>query len=753
MWRYLFLAPVYLLSTALPLAGAAFANLEYEYALLASYLALILIPAAAFFIPLRHLPVTDGAYRPPIGLEVFWIFLISPAIALLSGAYMFATGQCGCSQTGFAFWMAVIWYPAWILAHAIFHGIARARVQGIKRRTSALLLVATYGALIVGVGLTMWFAPQKRIVDLLAGFIHGPIYDDWIAIDNGIIFARGAHLALATLLLCLAWWRRQLASYVAVGVFAALWLTLGVLASNHHSTRNSKSDLDALMSAKVEGTGFTLHYQPSVDENGKTVTKTPVAIDRLFRDAEFHVKELSEFLGEKDVPKVEIYVYPNDDKKKLWFGGGSTDVTDVRTPSVHISQGNWPHPTLRHELAHALTSGFAYHGLGFHPNMAFTEGLAVALAPEPRSLTLDDGAAALIKDKRLPPMGQLFSPAFWKVSGSRAYTAAGSFLRFLIGAYGIEGVKKLYAGATWEDSFGKSRDDLVASWEEHVMKAYDPEKNAIFAEALFRRPGILQDRCPHSKADLSRTRDESAYVRMRQPVGWDPDADYLPWLANLDPDDQNVRLRVWRREIRKVATDRFAATGRLQTWREALNRARAKPAAALEDVEAGILESDVARALGDVDGSLAVLQEFAAESKQRYFGDSLARELEARLSIEKGAGAQSLEWRRFLAGFRKTLPDTNLNDGPWILTYLKVRNLKELEAPELTRLLTEVAPDPELSSSFHLEWYRILADRLMRKGAFAEAATAYDKAANVARPAAKEVYAEHARRARFYSAH
>ena len=155
---------------------------------------------------------------------------------------------------------------------------------------------------------------------------------------------------------------------------------------------------------------------------------------------------------------------------------------------------------------------------------------------------------------------------------------------------------------------------------------------------------------------------------------------------------------------------------------------------------------------GDAEGSTAVLNELAAQSKKRYFGDSLAREIEARLRLEQSAGGtQTLEWRRYLAGFRKNLPDTALGGGPWLLTYLKVRNAKTLNTTELQRLLKENPPETDISSTFHVEWYRILADRLMRQGAFADAAAAYEKAAAVARPAAKELYGEHARRARYYT--
>jgi hypothetical protein len=669
LWRSLFLIPAYLLSAALPLAAPALANLEYEYALVASYLALLLIPAVAFVLPAKHLPVEDGAFKVSAPLELLWAFVLSPLIGVASGAYLFKAGICDCSRTGFAFWMVFLWYPAWILAHAVFHAVLRARVAGRPRRVAFATTAFAYAALTIGVAVTLWVDPQKRVVNLLLGFLHGPVYDDWIAVDMGLVLARSAHLILALALMLAAWWRRSAVMIATMAAVLVAWGATSYLAGRYQSTRNGKADLEEILSAKLEGKGFTLHYRPGAKG-------APLGVKRLFRDAQFEVKELSEILEETSPPHVEIYVYPEDDLKKLWFGGGNTDVTDVRTPSVHISLGSWPHPTLRHELAHALTSGFAYHGLGFHPNMAFTEGLAVALAPESRSLTLDDGAAALFKENRLPSVDALFTPLFWKVSGNRAYTAAGSFIRYLVSEHGIKGVKALYGGAEWHAAFGKSRDELVAAWKDKILAAYDAEQNGLYAEALFRKPGVLEDRCPHSKADLQRSRDEGPFVRMRQPLGWDPDANYLTWLTALDPSDTSARLRVWRREIRKIAQDRFAAPGRLATWREALARARTSPPKALEDVEMAIVESDLARLLGDVDASNKILAELADEGQRRFLGDGLTREIAVRQRLEatQAAGPQTLEWRRFLAGFRKSLPDATLAPGgPWLVSYLTGR--------------------------------------------------------------------------------
>lgn len=755
MARLLLLVPIYLLAVSLPLLSAVGANLEYEYALISAYLSLALIPAAALWLPDRYLPRPDGERRIRVPVETFWIFLISPLFGLAAALAVFLSGYCPCSQTGFGFWMAVLWYPAWILGHAAYHLILRGRVAGFSKKRLAFGFTVIALGLIVETAVPLWLNPQKRISSLIGGFLHGPIYDEWIAIDTGIILKRSAHLCIAAALLFAAFFRRQTGVFCAVIVFGAGFVVTTFLSGNFYSTANKQASLDELMYSKLESPDFTLHFRPQPKAEGEPApaknAPPPLAIQRLFRDAEFHVSELKTILKEDHLPHVHIYVYPSDDKKKLWFGGGSTDVTDVVTPSVHVSLGSWPHPTLRHELVHALSSGFAFHGIGFHPNMAFTEGLAVALAPSSSTLSLDDGAASLIATDRLPDVDALFSPMFWKVSGSRAYTVAGSLIRFLIETKGIEGVKALYAGESWDKAFNERQDDTLQHWKDKIQKGYDKDKNALFAEALFRYPGVLDDQCPHSKADLQRSRAEGVFVRTRQPIGWDPDGDYLTWVLALDPHDKEMRLRLWRREIRKVANDRFAAEGRLRTWREALRRARAVPSEVLEDVEMGILEADLARLLGDEKGSAKILEDLAAEGSKKFFGESLRREIEARTTIEKVTGGSvALEWRKFLAGWRKSLPDGAGEGSPWLLNYLAVRNERDSNKAADLAALVALPVDGQMSATFHFEWYKTIAYRLMRGGDFATAKVAFEKAATVTQTANKDLFVEHARRAKYY---
>ncbi|MCX6106548.1 MAG: hypothetical protein NTY08_12030, partial [Proteobacteria bacterium] len=250
------------------------------------------------------------------------------------------------------------------------------------------------------------------------------------------------------------------------------------------------------------------------------------------------------------------------------------------------------------------------------------------------------------------------------------------------------------------------------------------------------------------------------------------DTAYLPWLLSLDPKDREPQVKLWRAEAYRLTTDRVPKLAKIKDLRDTLAQARHRPATNLEDVEIGILESDLAAILGDRQGSVALLKELSAESKAHFFGDVLQREIAARMAMESGAGGMAtLVWRRYLAGWRKaipvtasaTAPTTPTNAAqtvvkerePWILTYLKLRNPKAAPASarDLQQMLTGVTPDPELPLTFTREWYRLLGERLMQVNAYADAGVAYDRAAQAAVPAARPAFAEHARRARFGVSH
>lgn len=747
MWRYLWLCPVYLLIASFPFFFDIGRNLEYEYTLMVSFLALSFIPMAALLTPAELIPYQNG-YAPFFVFDIYWIFLISPLIALLPALFVFLVGLCPCSRTGYMFWMIVQVYPAWILAHAIYHGVIWLRCYGWSKLKllGVLILIPLVMALILG--LYIWFSPQVRITQIYFGFIHGPIYDNLIAVDSGIILARVSQLLFGMTVLSFFFGMCTRVKYKPAIFVGSIWLILAVWAEFRPSVRMGSGSLNKILPETVTSDFFAIHYTNAYEAEADSNLSD---IQTLFQETFFHVTELRRLFP--DAPFVHIYVYPNQRTKKLWFGAGTTDVADVHTPSVHITTGPSPHATLRHELVHALSSNIGFYGLGFHPNMAFTEGLAVALAPEDRPISLHQGAAALIRSGRLPDIGDLFSPMFWKESGRRAYTVSGSIILFLKDYYGIDKVKMIYAGKSWEKTFGSSRINTLRKWRDFILQNYDHQQSELFTEALFRYPGVFMDKCPHSKADYRQPRESGVFLRLRQPLGWDPIEDYWPWRVRLDKKDRYAQLALWSDEIKKAVERRGNNKGRFRTWKAALSRARVWPPQSIEDIKIALKESDLTRILEGSDASLKLLYEIEKYAKTKYVGDSLLRQIQARISIEKKLPSyESLEWRKYLAGWRTDTPNqAGKSYEPWLVTYLRLRK-GDRQILNESRLLTLMKTPLNISyaDTFKVEWYKFLGIRFLQLKNYAAAEQAFSQAAAMVPASLRRYYAQEQRRAQFY---
>lgn len=745
MYQIIFLPLLYLISGALPLLFKVARNFEYEYALLASWSALFVIPLSALYFPTDYFKKKNLLGSKII--QMMWVLLLSPIFVLLLGVLFFQSGMCGCSFNGYFFWMFIIWYPAWIVAHGLFFLILRGRLFGFGRK----LAIACYTVVIASCTFLaftdIWFNPQVRTVNLILGFIHGPIYDTWIPVDSGLVYARVSHLLVGIILILLAWFSRTLKNIVTLLVMILLWGGLSYVSSEENSMQIGKEPLENLLNERIELSYFTVHYKKE-----KTDDPIPLEIKQIQIAAQFHVEELNKIFNLDSISHIEIYVYPNESDKKLWFGGGSTDVTDVYTPSIHITKGDWNHPTLRHELAHALSASFSFYGLGFHPNMAFTEGLATAVAPYERSVSMDDGAAYLIKNGKIKDVESLFSPLFWKESGSRSYTVSGSLIKYLIDKYGFEGLKKKYSGKSWSESFGRDEASVIAEWKSYILSKYDDKKYSLYSEALYRDPGVLSDVCPHSKEDFKRPRNESIFVRLRQPAGWSYQNNYLDWLETLDPVNKNTKYKKWQNEIKAVIKSNYDKAPRLQQWLTVINNSISNPPKLLEDIDLKILKADLHFVLGELDQTKVELQKLLEYSNQSYLSLNYKRMIFSRLMLLEDLNVNDLEnWYFYLSGW-ETKIDKNLSTSEaWITQYLKVRRRDQVKISkdQLNEFL-DLPVDDKIPFFMKLEWYRFLALRLMDTNQFDKSAEMWDKVYRIAPEPMQESLLETKRLAKFY---
>ncbi len=584
----------------------------------------------------------------------------------------------------------------------------------------------------------LWIFPQKRVTSMMLGFIHGPIYDRQIEIDGGIALARLSHGLIGLYFLALASelieWRSARSKTIA--------LTIGVLsflAAGYPSQRHGLHALQSELPKLITGADVEFYYdssKPNADETAK----------QLVRDAVFHVKEIKESFGLTTIRPLKIFAYSSEVKKKLLFGGGQTDVTDVKTPTVHIDFQPSPHPTLRHELIHAVASYASWMSLGFHPNMLVTEGVAMALAPVDYSLSLDQLAAGLIKSGRVGDVAHLFNPlGFWSESGTRSYAVAGSLLRWISGRFGPEALRSIYAGQTLRDVTGRSGQQLVDSWQADIL-SYDTEKTAMLIESLSREPSVLADICPHSVADLARKRSDGWFVRLRQPMGWDP-YNWVDWRSRLSSGDRHARLEALRSAVKKFVTTSINDRTGLHVWIETIDKSRTWPPKVLEDVEAAIIASDLHALVGATNQSNALLTDLREFMKTRLLGVSTVRQIEARLALAEFMPADGLlAWRRYLAGWGE-LPAV-VEEQSWIEVYLRARRSNRA-TPETMTLWASLLGKTSDYQEIRREWLKMLANGWFELADYEKAESVYKDIAADSTGEARLLADEHVRRMQY----
>ena len=768
---------VYAGAALMPLLSSTGRNFEYEYTILVNLLLLLGLPLAAALLPLPRQPRAKpqkktGHGRGVSPLFYLWPGVLAPVTLLLPGALAFWLEACPCSPRGFFFWFGLNLLPGIALAHLLALFFWRWRLGG-GRRSSGLFFLLLFWLLACGFTLFwLWWFPQKRMVSLVFGFLAGPIYDHLLEIDSGMIYLRLAQLLLLWGVLALFAAARglRLLGLVLATAGGLLTFTLSLQRSSvAHGEWALQKELP-LSIDRSEEEGFRVFYRSPT---------SAADVSRISEQAGFHLREIAGQLGLSLPlrPRISIYVYPDGRRKKLWFGAGDrTDVTDVVGPSIHINpiagRGEL-HPTLRHELVHAAAAPYGYHGLGFHPAIALTEGLAIALAPEPRRLELHAAAAYLLAQKKITDLDALFSPLFWRTAGPRAYTVAGSFLRYLLDQGGRAWVLPLYGGhQDWQELFGRTRRELLEDWKSFIAPLYQAEREELLARRLYREPSLFDDQCPHTRALLQQEDEGERWIRgWRRPLEFRPARDFPRWLERraLPGSEEQLgrRLSKLRRELRRLYRNRpqggsssappLSGSGERgqslerirrglerMVSRERLGEGRGRFAPShLEGFDAALLLSDLDGLQGHPDRAAALRVELEAFSARRELG-ARARALAARKTLWEMPSSDRTplppalatlrwSWQAYLAGigplpprakerteafFAKKLGGMEEEKLGALLGYLTLRRSSgELGEKTLNRMLERPLFKKALESSgLRRESYRLLAQEFYARG-------------------------------------
>ncbi len=390
-----------------------------------------------------------------------------------------------------------------------------------------LAYLAYLGFLIIScvpVAINLIFHPPVFAFHPIFGYFPGPIYDFVISITSTLLIARGETLLWALLFLTISIYTCEIGRETGFvpklrwrNLFQftptkSLWqittvcaLVIAVIGIESFSgklmIRPSRGDIAQALGGYRETEHFEIFYARELEEE----------IDLFADDCEFRYAQLSDYLQTKSSRKVRAYLYASPEQKKRLIGAGSTFVEDPFGYGFHLHSQGFPHPVLKHELAHVLTADWSPWKVSL--NVGVHEGIAVAADWDEGRLTPHQWAKAMRQLKVAPPLSSVMGIGFWRHAGSRSYLLAGSFIRFLVDTYGLDELKHAFPFGNLSKSYTKDLSVLEAEWVKFLSNEVPLQDTDIaYAERRLKRGGIFEQVCAHEMAAL-RNKAWQAYYR------------------------------------------------------------------------------------------------------------------------------------------------------------------------------------------------------------------------------------------------
>ncbi len=393
---------------------------------------------------------------------------------------------------------SVAFVPLLILPSALLIAALGAVVARLTSRWwTALLLYALFVGL--SAVATVWpllAGPQVFAFNHLGGYLPGPLYDEELSVPSSLLWFRAASIVLALGLTALLERRPGW----ALGLLAAF---LGLeFNGTKLGFRMTDEALSSALGGVIETDELVLHYPRSF---------TDEEVSKVLGDVRFRHHQISEFFGAPPPGKVTAWWYRSAEEKQRLVGAAHTQFAKPWRREVHVNALGFPHSVIKHELVHAMAApwgappfGVAASLLGLAPHVGVIEGFAVAADNPVDELSLHEWAAAMKKKDLLPDVAKLMTPeGFYGAPPSRAYTTAGSFLRFLADTEGREKLRTLYRDGDFEHAFGATLETLAAKYLA-FLDTVPLEPDAVNqAFGRFRRGSLFDRPCAREVARLA----------------------------------------------------------------------------------------------------------------------------------------------------------------------------------------------------------------------------------------------------------
>lgn len=385
---------------------------------------------------------------------------------------------------------AVAFVPVLVLPSALLVAVLGRVVARLARRwwSSVAWWLALIGASAVSTVWPLISGPQVFAYNHLGGFLPGPLYDEDLAVEAPLLWFRVATCALALGLSSLLA-RRRARAVVLLGVAVAI-----ELGGTSLGFRMNDAVLAERLGGVVETPELVLHHPRSM---------TDEEVSRVLSDLRFRAAQVERFFGARAPGRVQVWWYRSPEEKQRLVGAAHTQFAKPWRREVHINAMGYPNPVIKHELVHALAApwgappfGVAASVFGLLPHVGVIEGMAVAADDPVDELGLHEWAASMKQQGLLPDVASLMTPqGFYGAPPSRAYTIAGSFLRWLGETVGREQLRSLYRDGDFARAFGRPLPQLAAEYTAFLDGvALEPGAGSQ-ASGRFRRGSLFDRPC------------------------------------------------------------------------------------------------------------------------------------------------------------------------------------------------------------------------------------------------------------------
>jgi hypothetical protein len=344
----------------------------------------------------------------------------------------------------------------------------------------------------------IYFYPQVYLYNPVFGYFPGTIYDEGITVDFKLFFYRILNSIFFFSVFAVLYqtiknkkkdaivWRRIGYSLAVAAVFYLIFSPLW-----GYSTTFSK--LENELNVKIETDHFIIYADKRIDKN---------ELKFIAANHEYFYQKLSELLDEEFDEKINSFIFKSSQQKKVLFGSGNADVAKPWQNSVYVSMGSWE-SSLEHEIAHCFAGRFGWGifkvAADFNP--ALIEGVAEACDDFYDEMNIHFLASIAYKNNFKVNISNLFTgfSFFGNVSGL-SYIYSGSFIKFLIGKFGIEKVKLYYEKNEFNEIF---KTDIAEVEKEYFdfLNSFTEKDWKDRANYYFGRLSLIQKICPRYVSD------------------------------------------------------------------------------------------------------------------------------------------------------------------------------------------------------------------------------------------------------------